>query len=201
MLKRVIFSLLGAVLLLVGVAAIPAQATYGNSKPCVTQREYQVANARIKNGWPTPAAIRSIFDTNGTAILDYTDDYDFGTYEDVWVEDWWYDDWSGQWVDYGYYETEWVEDVVWNGRDQIRAYPKCASWGAGKVGVWYDNYSSGYSGLRAWTSVSSNPSQLKSAFWAWWEEVPWPGTMFRAQGQDAPIDPDAPRRVTPKSKG
>jgi hypothetical protein len=146
--KRTIITTLTSVAMLAGlglVTAAPAEATYGNSRPCVTKREWNVADNRIENGWPTRTAIRNIFDTNGTVVLDKVSDYDF------------YDEETGD---------SWV---FYDARDQFRSYPKCASWGRGRVAVWYIDYAHELGGLRALLALPR--AALVPEVFSYWQDM------------------------------
>ncbi len=59
-----------------------ANATYGNSAPCVTEREYVVLDDRNFDEWLEPAQVRNIFDTSGTSVGTHTWG-DSGQYRDA----------------------------------------------------------------------------------------------------------------------
>lgn len=146
---------------LLTIAATPAQA---DTPGCVSRAEANQITDLVDNSWPRPRAIRNIADTSGTLYFSNWDDYDFGYYD--------YDEWGNEY---------WVPDVLYGGHDVVRSYKRC---GGGQLGVWYDNYTSGYNGLRALRT--GRPANLEDRFWDWWVEVPYPGTMFRgAQGNDS----------------
>ena len=59
-----------------------ANATYGNTRPCVSMREYVVLDDRNFDEWLSPTQVHNIFDTYGTQVDTHTWG-DTGQYRDV----------------------------------------------------------------------------------------------------------------------
>ena len=56
-------------------------------------------------------------------------------------------------------------DGQWGSRDEVWAFPKCREWGYGKVGVWFDDYSSDRYGMRLYAASPRNPWGLVDRMW------------------------------------
>jgi outer membrane protein assembly factor BamE (lipoprotein component of BamABCDE complex) len=174
--KRIIFALLAAVLL-VGLFTPTANAASGDSArkknaACVTKAEYK----KVKRGH-TLAQVKRIFGTGGrttstmnTSYWQWGDYVSDGFYEGAWydnsyydeygnyVYDVYYDEFGGDWIDNSY----WEPDTYVSQWDSFRDYKKCKSFGhgRGRVAINFDNYTSRYSGYRVYSKAANRP-------WIW----------------------------------
>lgn len=172
--KRMLIALIG-LLLPLGLVLVPATPAQADTPGCVDRWEYRHVYRHMSS-----AMAHQRFDTAGTMIARRATGY----YEEVFNErayDRAYNEWLSWepsvdddyylwdiWFDsqpdsLDYYYNRWVSQI-----DMVRSYKKCRSFGGGgRIGVWYDNYTSAYSGMRIWKK-STRPYVLRSEMLWWW---------------------------------
>ena len=158
--KRIIALFTTLALAFVGLVIAAGPSAAADKRPCVSRAEFR----QVYRGM-TPARVRQIFDVPGYQIFYYDD----GFYAGDWVDDgyWdsvWYDDglgggyWVDEWVDMSYWDeyANWVPLI-----DTVRTYRKCRDKnfdrGRGRVAINFDNYTSIYAGMRAFSKHRNNP--------------------------------------------
>ena len=138
--KRIIALFTTLALAFVGLVIAAGPSAAADKRPCVSRAEFR----QVYRGM-TPARVRQIFDVPGYQIFYYDDGLGGGYWVDEWVD-------MSYWDEY----ANWVPLI-----DTVRTYRKCRDKnfdrGRGRVAINFDNYTSIYAGMRAFSKHRNNP--------------------------------------------